>query len=279
MRIGEINVRLIGDGTLRLDGGAMFGVIPKPMWEQKAPADERNRILLAMNILLIEAAGKRILVETGAGEKWDAKSTTIYAIETSNRLPERLKAAGVRPEEIDIVINTHLHFDHCGGNTKIENGRLMPAFPRAKYIVQRGDFDHALAPTERDRASYIADNITPMRDTKQWELLNGDVEIVPGVELIVVPGHTGNMQCVKLSGGGQTAIFLADLVPMAAHLGLPWIMGFDLYPLTTLEQKKKWLPKIARENWTVFFAHDTQAPVVKLKETAHGFEATPVAME
>lgn len=279
MHLGNIEVRLLTDGTFRLDGGAMFGVIPRPLWEKKAPADDRNRILLSMNILLIQAAGKRILVETGAGEKWDAKAKAIYAFEDSPRLMEQLAANGVTPESVDIVINTHLHFDHCGGNTKIVNGKLVPTFPNARYIVQRGELDHALLPTERDRASYIADNYTPIQDSGQWELLVGDAQIVPGVEVVVVPGHTRHMQCVKITDGEQKLFFLADLVPTVAHLGYPWIMGFDLYPMTTLENKKKWLPLAAREGWTVIFAHDPETPAAKLHRTEHGFDVTPVRID
>jgi glyoxylase-like metal-dependent hydrolase (beta-lactamase superfamily II) len=257
----------------------MFGVIPRPLWEKKSPPDDRNRILLAMNILLIQTAGKRILVETGGGSKWDDKQNKIYAFENSARLPEQLAAKGVSPESVDIVINTHLHFDHCGGNTTIANGRAMPAFPNARYIIQRGEYEHALTPTERDRVSYIPENVTPMRDSGQWQLLEGDAEIAPGVELIVIPGHTRHMQCVKLTGGGQTIFFAADLVPTAAHLSYPWIMGFDLYPMTTLENKKKWLPLAAREGWTVIFGHDLHMPAAKLHEHERGFEVTPVAID
>jgi glyoxylase-like metal-dependent hydrolase (beta-lactamase superfamily II) len=279
MHLGDMEVHLLGDGTFRLDGGAMFGVIPRPLWEKKSPPDDRNRILLAMNILLIQTAGKRILVETGGGSKWDDKQNKIYAFENSARLPEQLAAKGVSPESVDIVINTHLHFDHCGGNTTIANGRAMPAFPNARYIIQRGEYEHALTPTERDRVSYIPENVTPMRDSGQWQLLEGDAEIAPGVELIVIPGHTRHMQCVKLTCGGQTIFFAADLVPTAAHLSYPWIMGFDLYPMTTLENKKKWLPLAAREGWTVIFGHDLHMPAAKLHEHERGFEVTPVAID
>ncbi len=279
MHLGDMEVHLLGDGTFRLDGGAMFGVIPRPLWEKKSPPDDRNRILLAMNILLIQTAGKLILLETGGGSKWDDKQNKIYAFENSARLPEQLAAKGVSPESVDIVINTHLHFDHCGGNTTIANGRAMPAFPNARYIIQRGEYEHALTPTERDRVSYIPENVTPMRDSGQWQLLEGDAEIAPGVELIVIPGHTRHMQCVKLTGGGQTIFFAADLVPTAAHLSYPWIMGFDLYPMTTLENKKKWLPLAAREGWTVIFGHDLHMPAAKLHEHERGFEVTPVAID
>jgi glyoxylase-like metal-dependent hydrolase (beta-lactamase superfamily II) len=279
MRLGEIEIRLLGDGTFRLDGGAMFGVIPKPLWEKKAPPDGRNRILMAMNILLIRGAGKLILMETGAGDKWDARHREIYAIETTNRLPERLSAAGVAPEKIDIVLNTHLHFDHCGWNTRMQDGRAVPTFPNAEYIVQRGEFEHAMSPTDRDRASYFPDNFVPMRDSGQWRLLDGPGEITPGIEVFVVPGHNANMQCVKISGGGKTVFFLADLVPTAAHIGFPWIMGYDLYPLTTLENKKKWLPQAAREGWTVIFGHEPHMPAAKLIDRNGVIEAQAVSLD
>lgn len=279
MRLGDMEVRLLGDGTLRLDGGAMFGVIPRTLWEKQAPPDGRNRVELAMNILLIQAGGKRILVETGSGGKWNDKLKDIYALEKANRLPEQLSAAGVSPESIDIVLNTHLHFDHCGGNTKLVNGRAVPTFPNARYITQRGEFDHAKAPTERDRASFYDENIIPIQESGQWEFLQGDAQIVPGVEVIVIPGHTRHMQCVKLTGAGQTVFFMADLVPTTAHLAYPWIMGFDLYPLTTLEAKKWWLPRAARENWTVVFAHDMHTPAAKLVERDGKFVAEPVQID
>jgi glyoxylase-like metal-dependent hydrolase (beta-lactamase superfamily II) len=279
MLLGEIEVHLLGDGTFRLDGGAMFGVIPKPLWEKKAPSDDRNRILLGMNILLIKAAGKRIVVETGAGDKWSPKLREIYAIEESHRLPEQLAAVGVSPESVDIVINTHLHFDHCGWNTRVVDGRPVPTFPNARYIVQRGEFDHAMMPTERDRASYFAENFVPIQNSGQLELLDGDVQILPGIEVFVVQGHIMHMQCVKLTGGGKTIFFLADLVPTSAHLPFPWIMGYDLYPMLTLENKHKWLPRAAREGWTVIFGHDPRIPAAMIHEQKGGFEVEQVTID
>jgi glyoxylase-like metal-dependent hydrolase (beta-lactamase superfamily II) len=278
MRLGDIELHLLSDGTFRLDGGAMFGVIPRPLWEKKSPPDDRNRILLGMNILLVRAGGKLILVETGGGDKWTDKQNAIYLFEKSGRLPERLAAVGVRPEEIDVVINTHLHFDHCGWNTRVVNGVAVPTFPRARYLVQRKEFDHACAPTERDRASYFPDNFMPMQKSGQWDFLNGDSKILPGIEVIVVPGHIKDMQCVKISGGGQTIFFVADLVPTAAHLSYPWIMGYDLYPMTTLESKHKWLPIVAKENWTIVFGHEPHMPAAKLREREGGFDAEAVLL-
>jgi glyoxylase-like metal-dependent hydrolase (beta-lactamase superfamily II) len=279
MKLGDLEFHVLTDGGFRLDGGAMFGVIPKPMWERRIAADERNRIRLAMNCLLILSGGKRILVETGAGEKWDAKRRDIYAIEGPPRLPDQLVARGVRPEQIDMVINTHLHFDHCGWNTRVVEGKAVPTFPNARYVVQRGELEHAKQPSERDRASYLLDNFVPVEAAGQWWLLEGDREVAPGVELIRVPGHTRDMQCVRLRGGGKTAFFFADLVPTTAHLPLAWIMGFDLYPMTTLENKKKWIPEAAHEDWLALFGHDTVVRAAYLRERDGQYVAEPVEVD
>jgi len=279
MRIGDIELHIVTDGTFRLDGGAMFGVIPKPMWERKSPPDERNRILLSMNCLLIRVGKELILVETGAGEKWDEKRRAIYAIETGNRLLDQLAARGVKPEDVTLVINTHLHFDHCGWNTRIVNGASVPTFPNARYFVQRGEIEHARQPTERDRASYFPENYEPMEKSGQWTLLDGDAEIVPGVSVVLLPGHTQHLQGVKLQSGGKSALFLTDLVPTTAHIPLPWIMGYDLFPMTTLENKKKWLPRLAREEWLCLFAHDPKVPAAYLRERNGHLEAEPVTVD
>ncbi|HEV2490995.1 MAG TPA: MBL fold metallo-hydrolase [Candidatus Acidoferrales bacterium] len=279
MRLGDLEFIVLTDGTLRLDGGAMFGVVPKPMWEKKARADDRNRILLGMNCLLIRTAGKTILVETGAGDKWDAKRRDIYAIDGAPRLPDQLAAHGVKPEHVDFVINTHLHFDHCGWNTRISEGKAKPTFPNARYVVQQRDFEHAKHPTERDRASYIQENYLPIEAAGQWWLIEGEREISPGVSVFPAPGHTPAMQCVKLEGGGMAAIFLADLVPTTAHLPLAWIMGFDLFPLTTLENKKKWLPQIVRNGWLALFAHDPIVRAAYLRERDGVLQPEPAKVD
>ncbi len=279
MKLGDLEFHVLTDGGFRLDGGAMFGVIPKPMWEKKIAPDERNRIRLAMNCLLIRSAGKWILVETGAGEKWDAKRRDIYAIEGPPRLPDQLVARGVRPEQVDMVINTHLHFDHCGWNTRVVEGKAVPTFPNARYVVQRGELEHAKQPSERDRASYLGDNFLPVEAAGQWWLLEGDREVAPGIELIRVPGHTRDMQCVRLRGAGKVAFFFADLVPTTAHLSLAWIMGFDLYPMTTLENKKKWIPEAARGDWLALFCHDPVVRAAHLRERDGQYVAEPVEVD
>jgi glyoxylase-like metal-dependent hydrolase (beta-lactamase superfamily II) len=283
MKLGELEFHILTDGTFRLDGGAMFGVIPRPMWERVAPPDERNRIVLSMNSLLIHTAGKCILVETGAGDKWDDKRRDIYAFEGAPRLPEQLGAHGVRPEQVDLVVNTHLHFDHCGWNTRRVDGgaggRAVPTFPNARYVVQRGELEHARNPSERDRASYLPENFVPMEESGQWWLLEGDEEIAPGVELIRAPGHNADMMCVRLSGGGKTAMLLADLAPTTAHLPPVWIMGFDLYPMQTLENKKKWIAEIVRGGWLAIFGHERKVRAAYLREKDGKVVAEPVAVD
>ena len=267
MKFGELDIFLVSDGRFRLDGGAMFGVVPKALWERQVPADERNRITLGLNCLLIRATGKTLLVETGIGEKLDSKWQDIYGVEHTATLVESLGACGVAPEEVDIVINTHLHFDHCGGNTRRDrDGKLVPVFPRARYLVQRGELEHARQPTERDRASYLPENFEPVAVRGQWEEVEGNREVVPGVELVRVPGHTRDLQCIKLTSVGRTAFFFADLVPTRAHLPFSWVMGYDLYPLTTLEQKKIWVPEAIRNEWLCLFAHDLEVPAAYLRE-------------
>lgn len=278
MKLGDLELHMLNAGHVYLDGGAMFGVIPKPLWEKKCPADSRNRIKLSMNCLLVHAGGKNILIETGAGDKFDVKFRDLYGFD-GPFLQKELRYYGKELHEIDIVINTHLHFDHCGGNTHVEKDKIVPTFPSARYAVQRGEFEHAQHPTERDRASYIPDNYMPILSAGKLSLLEGDRTIAPGVELIRVAGHNSHMQCIKLHGGGKTAFFLADLVPTTAHLPLPWIMGYDLYPMTTLENKKKWLPEIVREEWIALFGHDPQTRAAHLREHDGRWEVEPVKID
>ena len=279
VRLGDLEFHILTDGYFRLDGGAMFGVIPRPLWERVCPPDDRNRIRLSMNSLLIRSAGKWILVETGAGDKWDAKHRDIFGFEGQPRLPDQLRARGVAPEQIDLVINTHLHFDHCGWNTQMVGDKAVPTFPNARYVVQQGELDHARRPTERDRASYVSDNFLPIEKSGQWWLLQGDREVAPGVELIRAPGHTGDMLCVRLSGGGKTAFFFADLVPTTAHLPIPWIMGYDLFPMTTLENKKKWIPEVARHGWLALFGHDPVVKAAYLRERDGHYVPDPISVD
>jgi len=276
MHLGEIEVRFLHSGNFYLDGGSMFGVVPKTLWEKKAPTDERNRIRLATNSLLVRAPGKTIVVETGNGAKWDAKLRNIYGIAEGDGLQAALGKTGVKPEEVDLVINTHLHFDHAGGNTRPVQARDVPAFPRAKYLVQRAELQHAMHPTERDRASYFPDRFVPITEAGQWQLVEGDVEILPGISVVRIPGHNENIQAVKISGGGKTLLFVADLIPTRHHLPLPWIMAFDLYPMQTLETKRRRIAEIIQGGWIVVFGHDPELPAATLHESDGKIEFEPV---
>ena len=279
MRFGEIEVEILQAGTFWLDGGAMFGVVPKPLWERVAPADERNRIRLAMNVLLIRAGGRAILVEAGGGAKWDAKRRQIYGFSENDPLQGALAAKGIAVTQIDLLINTHLHFDHAGGNTRADNGRIVPSFPNARYVVQGAELEHAMQPTERDRASYVSADWTPITEAGQWQLLSGDAQILPGVCVVGIPGHNKSIQAVIVAGGGQSLFFAADLIPTRHHLPLTWIMGYDLYPVKTLETKRKWVAEIVRRGWIVVFGHDPEHAAATLHERAGKIEFEPVSLD
>ena len=275
MLFGDMDVRFVSGGGFRLDGGAMFGVVPKTLWQKKMPPDERNRCSFCCNSLLVRARGKTILIETGNGAKWDDKLRDIYAIEPGDPLLASLQANGVAPPQVDVVINTHLHFDHAGGGTRFENGLAVPTFPNAEYFVQRREIDHALHPSERDRASYFPENVFPISQAKQWRMLDGNAEILPGISVEGIPGHNADIQAVKLAGGGQTIVFVADLLPTRHHVPLPWIMAYDLYPMQTLETKRKWLRDIVANGWIVVFGHDPEIPVATLHEQGDKIEVRP----
>ena len=276
MHFGDIEVHYLDGGSFGLDGGAMFGVVPKVLWEKKSPPDEKNRIRLRANSLLVRAGDKNILVETGNGAKWDAKRRAIYAVQDGDPLIDSLKRAGVGPEEIDIVINTHLHFDHCGGNTRISGNRLVPSFANARYIVQRAELEHARNPTERDRASYFAENFEPISEESGWDLLDGNAEIVPGISVTLIPGHNASIQAVTISGGGKSLAFVADLFPTRHHISLPWIMAYDLYPLKTLETKRQWIPRLVEQQSVLVFGHDPDVAAATLHQNGDKIELEPV---
>lgn len=264
MKLGDLELHTLTDGSFALDGGQMFGVVPKVLWQKRLPADDRNRVRLSLTCLLVQTGRENVLVETGIGDRFDPKQMDIYGVEHFTTLPAELAKLGLAPEDIDFVINTHLHFDHSGWNVRRQGGKLVPTFPRARYLVQRGEWEHALNPTERDRASYIEACFRPAE--AQTELLSGDREVLPGIRVEVVPGHTRNMQCVRIESQGQSAYFISDLVPTGAHLSYPWIMSFDLYPMETLAAKKRLLPELAREEAVVVFPHDPAVPWVRLVE-------------
>ena len=275
MKFGDYRVEVVSDCEFRLDGGAMFGVVPRNLWSKACPPDEQNRIRMNMNCLFIEGQGERILIDTGIGDKWSEKHREMYGIDRKQSFDESLQSvAGVGSESITIVINTHLHFDHAGGNTILDESRkASPAFPNARYFVSSAEYEHAEAPSERDRASYLPDNWRPLKDSGQLELKESEYEVVPGLRMETHAGHNRSMQCARLEQGSQTLFGFADLVPMRAHVPFAWIMGFDLYPVETLEAKKKLIPQAAREAWTCLFYHDPDQAFGRVVESNGKFSA------
>lgn len=249
---------------MRLDGGAMFGVVPRVVWERVAQPDDKNRILIGLNCLLVRDGTNNILIDTGIGDKWSARERDIYAISHPPTILTSLQALGLGPQAITIVINTHLHFDHAGGNTRRVGDKIEPTFPNARYFVQRTEYEHACRPHERDRASYLAENWQPLIERGQLTLLDGDNEIVPGVTVFRVPGHNLDTQLVRIDSHGETAVFFADIIPMTAHLPFAWVMGYDLYPVELIEQKKRLIPQAARERWVCIFEHDPVLPLGRI---------------
>jgi glyoxylase-like metal-dependent hydrolase (beta-lactamase superfamily II) len=276
MHFGDIEIQYLDGGNFWLDGGAMFGVVPKVFWGRKSHPDEKNRIRMRANSLLVRAHGKNIIVETGNGTKWDSKSRAIYAIQNGDPLMDSLARFGVQPEQIDLVISTHLHFDHAGGNTRIIENRVRPAFRNARYVVQRNELEHAMNPTERDRASYFPENFAPISDEGLWDLVEGDAEILPGISVERIPGHNADIQAVIITGGTKTLAFVADLLPTRHHIPLPWIMAYDLYPLQTLETKRRWIPRMAAGGWVVVFGHDPDVAAATFHERDGKVEIEPV---
>ncbi len=260
-RVGRFRCHALEAGRQRLDGGAMFGIVPKPLWERRIPADERNRIPLGLRCLLIEHDDGPVLVDTGIGNKEDEKFRDIYGVENTGRygptqLEDALHALGLSPAEVRMVVNTHLHFDHAGGNTMVVDGEVRLAFPNATYVVQRGELEFASRPNERTAGSYLARNFQPVAECSRWHLVSGETELLPGIRLIPTPGHVPYHQSVLVADGGEKACFLGDLVPTTAHLPLAWIMGYDLEPLVTLETKRAILARAEAEGWVLVFEHD-----------------------
>jgi glyoxylase-like metal-dependent hydrolase (beta-lactamase superfamily II) len=258
LTLGDFELSIFPDGTYPLDGGAFFGVVPKIMWSRKVVADEKNYVQAGLNSLLIRTGKQNVLVETAMGNKLSERMVKFYG--QPAQLLANLAAGGVAPEDIDIVINTHLHFDHCGWNTLRKDGKIIPTFPRAKYYAPEGEWQYARRPSERDAISYIPDNYDPLVQSGQMTLLKGGEEIVPGISVKTFPGHTAHMQAVIVENGGRTACYISDLIPTTAHIDLTWGMAFDLYPLQTIESKKQYYAKAIPEKWITVFTHDAKTP-------------------
>jgi glyoxylase-like metal-dependent hydrolase (beta-lactamase superfamily II) len=281
-RLGAWTIHALQAGGQQLDGGAMFGVVPKPLWEKRIPADARNRIPMGMRCLLVEhpTAGP-VLIDTGLGNKEDAKFLDIYGVENTvpghrTMLEAALAAAGYRPEDVRVVINTHLHFDHAGGNTSHDDaGAIVPSFPNARYLVHAGEMHYATHTNERTAASYFTRNWDVLKETGQLELVQHDVELVPGIRMRHTPGHTPFHQSIVLESAGETAVFLGDVCPTAAHVPLPWIMGYDVEPLVTLESKRALWTDVAGGGWTVIFEHDANVGFGRVVSGEKGFAFAP----
>ncbi len=259
LTLGDFELSVFSDGTYPLDGGAFFGVIPKVMWSRRAQADERNYVQAGLNSLLIRTGKETVLVETGMGSKLSERMVKFFG--QPAQLLKNLAAEGVAPEDIDIVINTHLHFDHCGWNTmRGADGKIVPTFPRAKYYAPEGEWQYAQHPAERDAISYIPDNYNPLVQSGQMTLLKGGEQIVPGISVKTFPGHTASMQAVIVHSGGRTACYISDLIPTTAHIDISWGMAFDLYPLQTIEGRKEYYAKAIPEKWLTVFTHDAKTP-------------------
>lgn len=304
MRLGSLDLTLVSDGEFRLDGGAMFGVVPRTLWGKVKPPDDRNRIRMATNCLLVARGEELLLIDSGIGDKHDAQFDDMFGVDPAGvRLPEAIRRAGYQPEQVTHVLLTHLHFDHCGWNTRRSPGasqELVPTFPNATYWLEAGEVDHARHPNERDRASYDPRNWEPLFAAGVARLFDGDAgaEPLPGVRAVRVPGHNANM-CIVLLDGGESAgagagrdggesaagtelegraVFFADLVPTVAHVPYPWIMGYDSFPLTTLENKKIWLPRAAEGGWLAVFQHEAESPLGRVVEEKPGrYRAVPLA--
>ena len=265
--LGDFELTILSDGWYVLDGGPMFGVVPKPLWEKRAPADAENRILLGLNTVIVRTGQHTVAIETGIGNKLPPRLRDIYA--AKERLPHAFAAAGIRPEEVDIVINSHLHFDHSGWNTtRTPEGRILPTFPNARYFAHRGEVEHGHLQLERDAISYISENYDPLVDSGQMTLLDtrpGQTDpIVPGISVESFPGHTAQLLAIHIDSAGQRACYISDLIPTSAHLDITWGMGYDLDPLMNIEQRKRFYARAIPEKWLVLFTHDHHYPFGKI---------------
>jgi glyoxylase-like metal-dependent hydrolase (beta-lactamase superfamily II) len=265
--IGDFELISLSDGIYHLDGGSYFGVVPKTLWSRKLPANEKNLVPSGLNSVLVRTGDKNILIETGIGNKLSEKMAQIYGQPAG--LLDSLDAAGLAPEDIDIVIDSHLHFDHCGWNTVRRNGAIAATFPKAKYYAQEGEWKHAHE-NQRDGVSYFTENYDPLVESGQMQLLRGNAEIAPGISVEVYPGHTRDLQAIMVRSGGQTACYISDLIPTSNHLDLNWVMAYDLYPVESIESRKRFYSRAIPERWLVMFTHDHQIPWGYLEKDERG---------
>ncbi len=275
--LGDLELISVSDGTFRLDGGAMFGVVPKVMWEKVAPVDERNRIHLGLRPLIVRGA-QTMIIDAGIGDKSSTKFAHIYGLDRTEHLDHSLAAAGVSPDEIEIALASHLHFDHVGGLTARDaSGRIHPRFPNARCVVRRGEWEDAIAPNERTHASYLSENLDPLAKAGVVDLVDEDSTIMPGVRVRRSGGHTASHQIVMIESGGRTAVFAADLVPTTAHVPNPWIMAYDLFPLDTLSFKHTLVREAIEREYLVFFEHDPVVAAGYIRERDGRRYVEPVA--
>ncbi len=280
MKFGDINIFLLSDGTFRLDGGAMFGVVPRVLWERHDPPDEKNRILLGLNSLLVVRGREKILIDCGIGDKFDRKFADIYAIQREHTLLDELAARGCQPQDITHVILSHLHFDHIGWSTRRNaRGELEPTFKQAEYFCQRGNYEYGLKPDPRSRASYLQENFVPLHQHGVLKFLDGSGEVLPGITSLVTGGHTQDHAIIKITTAGRTLCFLADLVPTASHLRTPYVMGYDLFPLQTMQVKPVILQQAFEEQWLLIFEHGAQIKAGFLQQENGNWKIEPVVFE
>jgi len=276
MKMGDIELLCVPDGTFRLDGGTMFGIVPKSLWAKIDPADKRNRILIALNPLLIRTESQNILVDAGLGQAPRSGFDDLYDLDCG-KLCDSLKVAGTDPASINVVIFTHLHFDHCGGAVVLsDNGSYRTAFPNARYVVQKGEWEDARSTTETTRGSYLQDQLDAIEDSGQLEFVEGDCQLFPHIKLAVTGGHTRCHQIVLVEDGGHTCIFWGDLIPMTSHVNMPYIMSYDLYPVDTLEQKRLWLEKTLAGDWINYFEHDPRISFGRLVRAGKRINTEPL---
>ncbi len=277
MKIGDIELFLVPDGFERADGGGMFGLVPRVMWEKKHPPDDLNRVAMWINCLLIKDGEHNIVVDTGFGSKMSERTRSLLGIMQTGELPHRLREHGVEPSQVDLVINTHLHFDHCGGNTVQQGTRVVPTFANATYIVQEGEWQDANNPNERTRATYLPENFLPLQESGRLELIEGDTQITPHVRCVVTPGHTPHHQCVLIESEGRKAIYLADLAPFAIHIErLPWVPAYDLEPMRTIDTRRELRRRAVEERILLIFDHDPEIGMGYLHSESGRYWVEPV---